>query len=300
MKKILASGVVGPCERLWLALLLGLALLAGGCSTVSVGYNNAPTLINWYADSYFDLDADQETALKERLVAFRRWHRSTQLPDYGRLLAEVKARARGQVGAGDMVWLYAELQKRYRTMAGKLAPDAADLALILTQDNLAHVERKQAQAHLEYTRDFVNAKPEQQREKRLERVLSETERWYGRFSDAQRERIKGLVDGLPANYALVLEDRKRRQGELVAILRSAVDKSASRDQVAQRLHAWMADWERGRAPAYREFAAQYTAAAQKMIADVANLATPQQREAAQRQFQSYIDDIASLAGDAGS
>lgn len=98
----------------------------------------------------------------------------------------------------------------------------------------------------------------------------------------------------------MLDDRKRRQGELVAILRGAVDKSASRDQVAQRLRTWMSDWERGRTPAYREFAAQYTAAAQKMIADIANLATPQQREAAQRQFQFYIDDIASLASDTGS
>ena len=79
------------------AIGLFAAFLLAACSAVSIGYNNLPTIINWYADSYFDLDVDQESALKERIVALRQWHRTSQLTDYGRFLGEVKARDRKSV-----------------------------------------------------------------------------------------------------------------------------------------------------------------------------------------------------------
>ncbi len=289
----------------WRARLLSLAvglfaaLLLAGCSAVSIGYNNLPTVVNWYADGYFDLDVDQETALKERIVALRQWHRTSQLPDYGRFLGEVKARVRGPVSPDDVVWLYAEGQKRYRVLGEHLAPDLADLAFRLTPDNIRHLERKQAKGVTEYERDYITASPEKRRERRYERILSEAERWYGSFGDAQRDRIRILTDALPANYPLVVEDRKRRQRELHSILRAAAEKTAPREEVARRLRQWVLDWERGRSPVYREFAARYTAQAQKLFAEIANLATPQQRETAQKRLQNYIDEIAALSAESG-
>ena len=275
------------------------AVLLAACSAVSIGYNNLPTVVNWYADSYFDLDVDQETALKERIVALRQWHRASQLPDYARFLGEVKARVRGPVSPDDVAWLYAEVQRRYRVLGERLAPDMVELAFRLTPDNIRHLERKQAQGITEYERDYVASSPEKRRERRHERILSEAERWYGSFGDAQRDRIKILTDALPANYPLVVEDRKRRQRELQAILRAAADKAAPREEVARRMRQWVVDWERGRSPVYREFAARYTSEAQKLFAEIANLATPQQRETAQKRLQNYIDEIAALSAESG-
>ena len=275
------------------------ALLLAACSAVSIGYNNLPTVINWYADSYFDLDVDQESALKERIVALRQWHRASQLPDYGRFLGEVKARVRGPVSPDDVVWLYAEGQKRYRVLGERLAPDLVDLAFSLTPDNIRHLEHKQAQGVTEYERDYVASSPEKRRERRYERILSEAERWYGSFGDAQRDRIRVLTDALPANYPLVVEDRRRRQRELQTILRAAAERTAPREEVARRLRQWVLDWERGRSPLYREFAARYTAEAQKLFTAIANLATPQQRETAQKRLQNYIDEFATLSAESG-
>lgn len=275
------------------------ALLLAACSAVSIGYNNLPTVINWYADSYFDLDVDQETALKDRIVALRQWHRTSQLPDYGRLLGEVKGRVRGPVSPDDVAWLYAEVQKRYRVLGERLAPDMVELAFRLTPDNIRHLERKQAQGVTEYERDYIASSPEKRRERRYERILTEAERWYGNFGDAQRDRIRLLTDALPANYPLVVENRKRRQRELQAILRAAAERTAPREEVARRLRQWVIDWEGGRTPVYREFAARYTAQAQKLLAEIANLATPQQRETAQKRLQNYIDEFAALSAESG-
>ena len=108
-----------------------------------------------------------------------------------------------------------------------------------------------------------------------------------------------LTDALPANYPLVVEDRRRRQRELQTILHAAAARTAPREEVARRLRQWVLDWERGRSPLYREFAARYTAEAQKLFTAIANLATPQQRETAQKRLQNYIDKFATLSAESG-
>jgi hypothetical protein len=283
--------------RAWrarVALILTACLLAA-CSAVATSYNNAPTLITWWADRYFDLDADQETLLKERLRNLRAWHRSQQLPDYARLFAEVQVRMKGRIEPADVTWLYDEGEKRLRVLAERAAPQAAELATYLRAENIAALEKKLAENNAEYEKDYITAALDERQDKRYERVLKEAERWYGGFSREQKEKIRALSDALPANYPLVLEDRKQRQGELVAILRAASAKSIPQDETARRLTRWMTEYERNRSPAFRDFALRYRSEAQKMFAAIANLATAEQKVAADRSVQRYRDDFSNLA-----
>jgi len=277
------------------AVLILTACLLTACSAITTSYNNAPTLITWWADRYFDLDADQETLLKERLRNLRAWHRTQQLPDYARLFAEVQARIKGQVEPADVAWLYAEGEKRLRILAERAAPQAAELATYLRAENIAALEKKLAENNAEYEKDYISASLEDRQDKRYERVVKEAERWYGSFSREQKEKIRSFSDALPANYPLVLEDRKQRQGELVAILRAASTKSIPQDEAARRLARWVTEYERNRSPAFRDFVLRYRSEAQKMFAGIANLATPEQKVAADKSVQRYRDDLSNLA-----
>lgn len=291
-----ATGAWRAMPRLgWRHLLLLTAAVAlAACNALTTSYNNAPTLLTWMADSYFDLDGDQETLLKDSLRTFRQWHR-TQLPDYAKMLAEVQNRIARQVGPDDVAWLYEEGEKRYRTLAERAAPAAAELAAHLTHANLAYLEKKFAGKNADYESDYITAPLEKRQDKRYERVLAEAERWYGSFSREQKRKIRELTDALPADYPLVLQDRKRRQAELVAILTMAVDKTAPQDEVTRRLRVWVVDYERGRSPAYRDFGALYRQEAQKMFAAIANLASAEQRVVASANVQKTMDDFVDLA-----
>lgn len=277
-----------------LALPAVACALLGGCSTLTTGYNNAPTLITWWADSYFDLDADQETLLKERLAALRAWHR-TQLTDYARVFGEVQLKIQGQVSPADVAWLYDEGEKRLKVLAERAAPQAAELATRLRPENIAALEKKLAKNNAEWEKDYITAPLEDRRDKRYERLLKEAERWYGSFNREQKEKIRAMANALPADYTLVLEDRKRRQAELIAILRAVTDKAIPQDEAARRLSRWMTEYERGRNPAFRDFVVQYRNEAQKMFAAIANMATPEQRQVAISNVQRYRDDFLGLA-----
>jgi hypothetical protein len=276
------------------SLLLIAALGLAACNALTTGYNNAPTLLTWMADSYFDLDSDQETLLKERLRSLRAWHRN-QLPDYARTLAEAQARLSRQVEPDDVAWLFGESEKRYRALIDHAAPAAAELAGRLRPENIAYLQQKMAKKNAEFEDDYIKGGLDKRQEKRYERMLAEGERIYGSFSREQKARIRELSDALPANYPLVLEDRKRRQAELVAILQGAVDKSVPADETTRRLKTWAGDFERGRHPAYRDFGLRYRAELQKMFATIANLATAEQRQVAVKNVQRYVDDFNNLA-----
>jgi len=273
-----------------LAALLGLS----ACNALTASYNNAPTLLTWWADRYLDLDHDQEALLKDRLRNLRAWHR-TQLPDYARLFADLQSRIGRQVEPNDVSWLFDESEKRVRLLAQRAAPAAAELATHLRPDNIAALEKKLAKNNADFEKDYITAPLDERQDKRYERVLAEAERWYGSFSSEQKRKIRALSNALPANYPLVLEDRKRRHAELVATLKGAVDKSLPQDEVARRLSHWATDFEQGRAPGYRDFGITYKAETQKMLAAIANLASGDQRQVADKNVQKYMDDINNLA-----
>ena len=300
-RAILASALWQKCaammaaKRVLAGAILMLAVSASGCSTIDFAYSMAPTALGLMADNYLDLDGEQETLLKERLITVREWVRTTQMPEVSKLLNDVRARTAGKVAVEDVVWLTAESRRLWKVTGTRVATEIAEMAPRLTADSLAALKKKFARNNAEYTKDTVDATPRKQRDKRLERVKENAERWYGNFDDAQSERIRSMVDVLPLNPRLLLDDRMRRQNALLAILQGVVDKTLARADAQARLITLFTDFEAGRSPAYQTHAASYLKASQEMTAEIANLASAEQRDTAQRRFKRWADDTANLA-----
>lgn len=300
-RTILASALWQQCaamvfaRRILSGAVLLLAVSASGCSTIDFGYSMAPTVLTLMADNYLDLDGEQETLLKERLLTLREWNRTTQMPAYSTLFNEVRARIAGKVAVEDVAWLTAEGRRLWKVTGTRMAADLADLAPRLTADNLAALNKKFARNNAEFTKDTIDATPQKQREKRFERAKENAERWYGSFDDTQLERIKAIADALPLNPRLNLEDRIRRQNAMAAILQGMLGKTLARAQAEQRLVALFTDFEAGRSPAYQVHAANTLRESQAMTAQIANLANAGQRDTAQRRFKRWADDMANLA-----
>ena len=278
-----------------LALLLLTAALGSGCSTLNFAYSMAPTVLGVMADNYLDLDGEQETLIKERIIALREWIRVNHLAETGKLLQEASNRVERPVTLDDVQWFTTEARRRWKAVGTRIATDMADLAPRLNADNIAALKKKFARNNAEYTKDTINARPEKQREKRLERVKENAERWYGSFDDTQMERIKAMSEALPMHYRSVLEDRIRRQTALLTLLTGLMDKSLARAEAELRLITLFTEFEQGRSAEYQALAANYLARSQAMTVEIANLATPDQRATAQRRFKRWADDMTSLA-----
>jgi hypothetical protein len=270
--------------RLGATLLLA---LAAGCSALGFAYNNADTWLRWQAGGYLDLDVGQARELDARIDAFFAWHRAEALPQYSRLAREAVARLERGASPADLVWGYDAVREQSRAGLRRAGAELGDFLDRLRPAQLAHLEARFAEQNRKYTERWLAGTPAERRERRTRRLEEVLEGWVGELNDAQRERLRHYSENAPLNAEGRDRDRRRLQGELLAMLRAR--------ESAGRLAEWAASWERGRDPG---FAAANRAATERFLALLAELERSlslAQRQHLVRRLSSHARDFQVLA-----
>jgi hypothetical protein len=282
----------------WLALiaLTALVVLSGCSAGIRMGYNQAEFLVNWTVTGYVDFEPHQRDLFSQRFRALHAWHRREQLPEYASLVRETRNRAQDGLSAQDVDWVIGSARSRLDALVQRGAGDAAELMVTLTAEQISELERSFAQANRKFVRDWAVNRPlaEQQRA-RAERLVAQVERFTGRLTTEQTERVNQLSHALPMTTDQRFADRQRRQRELIAALRSGM----TREQMTDWFRQWASNWERGREPTYAKLARQAAEQRSQIYADIDRLLTPAQRRTALERLQGYADDFTALAASAG-
>jgi hypothetical protein len=271
-------------RRLAAALLL--ALLAG-CSAVEFAYNNADTYLRWQAGRYLDLGDAQAEEFNARLAAFLAWHRAQALPQYARLAEEAGARLARGASQTDLVWGYDAIRQQSGEGLRRAGAELGDFLDRLSPAQIEHLERRFAEDNRKVARESLEGTPAERRSRRLKRIVHAMEDWLGELSDAQRARVRQFNDGAPLNGELRDRERRRRQAELLAMLRA-------RDS-GRRLAGWTAEWDRGREPAFAAANRAIMDGFFAMLADVERTLSVRQREMAIARLREYARDFDMLA-----
>ena len=263
------------------------ALLAG-CSAVRLVYDNADIYVRWRAAHYLDPDEAQAEELDERIAAFMAWHRTHSLPKYAQIADDARRRLERQLQPDDLVWGYdavvAQLREDMRAAAQNMAP----LLDRLTPQQIAHFERRLAEDNRRFERENLRGGERERRKRRTQRNVERLEDWLGRLSRAQVERVAQYSERSPLLDELRDRDHKRLQAELLAILRAR--------QATKRLPDFVANFDRGREPAY---AAAIEAARKEygaMVLDIDRSLTREQRSRASHDLARYAQEFRALAG----
>lgn len=219
------------------AAVLLLALLCG-CSAIEFAYNNADIWLRWQAGRYVELEVGQAQEFDRRLASFLAWHRAEALPQYARLAAEAGARLERGATREDMEWGYDALQAQAREGLRRAAGEFGELLERLSPAQIAQIERRFAEENRKFAREWLEGTPEARRARRHERLTGLLQDWLGDLDDAQREHVRRYSESAPLNGERRDLERRRRQAELLALLRAG--------ESAQRLQAWAVGWNRAR------------------------------------------------------
>jgi hypothetical protein len=269
-----------------LAVAFLLWLLAG-CSAVEFAYNNADTWLRWQAGSYLDLKNAQAEEFNARLGSFLAWHRSQALPQYARLAQDAGLRLERGATQSDLVWGYDAIRQQSREGLRRAGVELGDLLDRLSSAQIEHLERRFAEDNRKYAREWLEGTPEERRGRRYQRLVHALEDWLGELSDAQRERVRQFNDSAPLNGELRERERRRRQAELLAMLRAR--------ESARRLADWAADWERGRDPALAAGSRATMDDFFAMLLDLERSLNPRQRNVAIARLREFARDFDLLA-----
>ena len=271
-------------------LLLAVASLAG-CSGARLAYNNADTVVRWMAGDYFALEGPQEDDFKARLARFHAWHRSEELPRYSVLMTSAGDKLADGLTAPELLWAWESVKGRYRRMAAHAAPELAAVLATLTPAQFDRLDKKFAESDAEYAKKYLKGGEAEQRKRRDKRNLELMREWFGDLSDEQEAQLKISSAKLPLLYALRLQNRQRRQGEFVALLKAY----RSPAELEPRLKQWLTGWEEGASPEYRRLSELHREGYIQMLLELDRGLTPAQRVHAVTRFYEYAEIFKALA-----
>jgi hypothetical protein len=278
--------------------VLACALLLSGCSAVRVGYNQAPTLTWWWLDGYVDFDAEQAPAVKAALEQWFVWHRTTQLPDYARLLATAQTQVLQPATAAQMCRWSDELRTRIAVAFDHGVPLAAELLPGLGPEQLAHLQKRYRKSNVEFEEEFLQAQPDERLKASVKRTVDRAEMLYGKLDERQRQLIASGVSDSPFDPAVWFAERQATQAEVLqtlARLTAGGPGRADRESNLAGLRALSLRVQRatpGPYQAYRQRLTDYNCA---FAARVHNSTTAAQRQAARAKLDSWEQDLRVLA-----
>jgi len=258
-----------------------------GCSVTRIAYDNADVFLRWQANSYFDFRGEQSEELDRGLAAFLAWHRAKALPRYARLADEASARMLRGINREDLEWGYDAVQAQIREALGAAVAQSAGLLDRLSPEQLARFEQRLADENRKFAKEQVQGTVEERQQRRVKRNVERLEEWFGPLGEAQLERVRRYSERAPFSAGLRERDRKRRQAELLAMLRAR--------EAARRLAPWAVAWDSGRESAYAGASRATHAEYVDLLLDLDRTLSAEQREHAARRLKRYASLFESLA-----
>lgn len=197
-----------------LTLLIGLV----GCSSLTLAYNQLPTLAGFWIDGYLDLDRAQGRQLKTQLQAWQAWHRREELPQWVALLKQAQAALDGGVTQDELMALERGARSSVERSLQHAAPLAAPLLASLRPAQWQHLQRRFDKKLVEW-RDKQTG--EDGFEERADKYVKSLERWLGDGLDRPtRRQAHADAAAWKVDVPTLAQARIARQAQTITALQS--------------------------------------------------------------------------------
>ncbi len=282
-------------RRFIIVALCGALVGLAGCSALRIGYATAPDLAYWWLDGYVDFDDAQTPRVRDALAQWFTWHRRTQLPDYAALLVRAQAEVLADTTSARVCEWQADVTRRAHTAFERAAPDAAELMLTLTPQQVRHIERRYTKANDEYRDEYLQPDPARRAAANAKRAVERAETLYGTLDDAQRARLGVTLARSPFDADVWLTERRQRQQDALQMLTRLSREGANRDQAQAALRAYVERLERSPREPYRRYAERLAEFNCASAAALHNSTSPAQRRHAAQKLAGWEGDLRAIA-----
>lgn len=201
--------------------IIGALLLVflGGCSAVRIGYNNAPSLVYWWLDSYIDFNDAQAGQVRDSLSALQAWHRKTELPAYADLLRQIQRVASGPVTPQQVCEFSDQIRTRVQSLGEQAAEGMSRAVPTLTPEQLRHLALQFDKHNRTWREEWLDGTPAELSARRLKKAVERAQSFYGRLEETQLAILRQSVASPTFDARLAWRERLRRQQDMLQVLR---------------------------------------------------------------------------------
>lgn len=276
--------------------LLACVLFLQGCSAVKLAYNQAPQLVYWRLNNYFNLTDAQADRLRSELGDLHQWHRDQMLPQHAALLQQVQQRLSADITADQACRVYADVRSQIDQLIAQAEPRLVVLASQLTESQIRNFEKQQADSNADWRREWLDVPADKLAAHRFKLLLSRAEGFYGALQESQKAALRSFIAQSTFDPQRSYAERLRRQKDLAQVLRQIASDPVSTERNRSLLRAYMQRFNTSPDPAYQRYARKLVEEGCAGFALVHRAMTPAQRMKAVQSVKGYEQDFWVLAG----
>jgi hypothetical protein len=270
-----------------LAALLLAALLACGCSRLSIGWRLAPLWLRHEAAAWLGAASDERAALDRDVDAYLR---SLSLQVAPRAAAWSRHLAKEVAASQDKAAVDSLFNDGLALWRAIKEPGVAPAADWLSRRPLQRAQALKKGFDQQAGREAgfeAGAKAAEARAKRLKEWLQD---WVGDLSGEQEDRIRAFTDRADYPTARVEADRRRREQALLATLAG----TARREELESQLRRWWLDLDMDRDRATEQAVQAYRGGLRGLLTDLLDSLTPVQRDRLARRLTALAEDLDAI------
>ena len=172
--------------------------------------------------------------MEKRLADVITWHRTTQLTEYSAFMRKTRL----QIGDGDGVTqqdldeAFAEAEKSWRALIGKVAPELVDMLITASDEQKQELFENIEKQNEEFKEEYLDLTEEKRRKERVKAIQKNFRRWLGSLNDEQKK----IIEHYASNFIPIHNDRwlfrLKWQSEFRKLL---YDEDTSKPEVRQQL-----------------------------------------------------------------
>lgn len=265
------------------------------CSLVKTGYNNAPKLVIWWLNDYFNFTQAQNLALKTSLQKLHQWHRQNQLPIYITLLQQIQSSiSNEQISANEVCETLDTIKLSVHALRIESIPIVIEMAPLLSDKQMQRFEAKIGERAEKWKKEWWPDSKEDQLKVRLEKTEDFAEKMYGGLNDAQIELLKQRLEQADINPAISYKEIQRRNDDAFNILNALQNQSLTTDEKTQLVKAGFNRIQKSPNQEYQIYANNLTNHTCETIANLHASTNAQQKLHAKNWLQDYINLITAL------
>jgi hypothetical protein len=259
-------------------------------------YHQLDWMIPWYVDDYLSLDAAQRNALEIRLARQLNWHCRTQLPEYAAFLKSVRSEFENPdrtVTRGQFARHLETLERYWKDLMARIGPDAADIVVTASDDQIEELFRNIEKDNLERQRIYVDPPQREILQNRTDRMVERLARWIGALTDTQYDAVQQWSQGIGATTDQWLANRRRTQQAFRELIATRTVDPAFKEKFT----ALLVSPEVVRTKAYQAQVDRNIAVMLDLLTDIGKTLTDAQRAHLLAYLQSLAEDFDVLACD---
>ena len=282
----------------WCLRIIGLcvaALALASCSAVKLGYGQLPDLAYWWIDGYIDTTEAQTPRLRSEIAALHQWHRTSELPEYTRLLQKMQRLAPGPISPEQACGVFEEARERYKVLSARIEAPALWLAQTLTSEQLQHLERKYGKTNGDWQAKWLRGSPAERLQHRLKQAVERNEILYGSLEETQIQTLRADLTQSSYNAQKLWAERLRRQQDILQSLRALNAGTLPPGAARDTHHALLERLATSPDAAFRAYSATTVREDCAIFSRLHNSTTAIQRARAVETLRKYEEDFRALA-----